>query len=180
MLGMKQLSLESHSKLLQLVAHYESVHDGDLSQIGLQPKMCPAGYWTEGFGRLVRDSKGFPIKGINNKKLAYDCVTIKTIEQAKTALGEDLEDVYLQVQKLPLVLNENETVAIVSFCYNLGVGKFTKSNFFKYVQRKFKASLITVGFLSFNKANGVELKGLTYRRKTEALMFNTGELKFFN
>ena len=29
-------------------------------------------------------------------------------------------------------------------------------------------------------AQGVELKGLKLRRKTEALLFKSGELKFFN
>lgn len=36
-----------------LIKHYESLHDGDLSRIGLQPKMCPAGYWTEGYGHAI-------------------------------------------------------------------------------------------------------------------------------
>jgi lysozyme len=35
-------------KGLDLIKHFESLHDGDLTIVGLQPKMCPAGIWTEG------------------------------------------------------------------------------------------------------------------------------------
>ena len=35
-------------KGIDLIKEFESLHDGDLKQVGLQPKMCPAGIWTEG------------------------------------------------------------------------------------------------------------------------------------
>ena len=177
---MKQLSLEYHNKLLQLVSHYESLHDGDLTEIGLQPKMCPAGLWTEGYGRLVRDSEGNTLKGINNKKKAYDNSKIHTIEQAHKALEEDLSDYSERIDSLQLQLTDNQKVALISFCYNVGFYAFKKSKFLEHVKRKAKPALIDICFRSFNKSNGVELKGLTYRRKTEALMYITGELKYFN
>lgn len=31
---------------ISLIKEFESLHDGDLSVIGLQPKQCPAGIWT--------------------------------------------------------------------------------------------------------------------------------------
>lgn len=43
----------------EIVKHYESLHDGDLKQIGLQPKLCPAGIWTQGYGRAMRKKKRF-------------------------------------------------------------------------------------------------------------------------
>ena len=48
---------------IELIKEFESLHDGDLSIIGLQPKMCPAGIWTEGYGHAMRDNKGNFIKG---------------------------------------------------------------------------------------------------------------------
>ena len=36
------------AELVKLVSHYEGLHDGDLSKVGLQPKMDPIGIWTEG------------------------------------------------------------------------------------------------------------------------------------
>jgi lysozyme len=44
---------------IQLIQEFESLHDGDLTMIGLQPKMDPIGIWTEGYGHAMRDSKGF-------------------------------------------------------------------------------------------------------------------------
>ena len=32
---------------IDLIKHFEGLHDGDLKKIGLQPKKCPAGIWTE-------------------------------------------------------------------------------------------------------------------------------------
>jgi len=37
-----------NDNLIKLIVRYESLHDGDLKQIGLQPKMDPIGIWTEG------------------------------------------------------------------------------------------------------------------------------------
>ena len=34
---------------MNLIKKYEGLHDGDLKAIGLQPKMCPANVWTEGW-----------------------------------------------------------------------------------------------------------------------------------
>jgi lysozyme len=31
---------------IQLIQEFESLHDGDLTMIGLQPKMDPVGIWT--------------------------------------------------------------------------------------------------------------------------------------
>jgi GH24 family phage-related lysozyme (muramidase) len=34
--------------------------------------------------------------------------------------------------------------------------------------------------MMWNKAGGKVLKGLSFRRQSEAMLFNTGEVKFFN
>jgi len=51
------------SKTVELIKYFEGLHDGDLKRIGLQPKMCPSGVWTEGYGRAMRDANGKFIKG---------------------------------------------------------------------------------------------------------------------
>ena len=75
---------------VKLIKEFESLHDGDLTLIGLQPKMDPIGIWTEGYGRAMRDKNGNFIKGTTNKKLAYDNITIRTIAEAEKALSQDL------------------------------------------------------------------------------------------
>ena len=174
------LSIEGHKKLVALVIHYESLHDGDLSVIGLQPKMCPAGYWTEGYGSLVLDDKGQKLKGIGTKALAYKFAKIHTENEAINALVLDLEDYEERVLSLKISLNENQLISLVSFCYNVGFGAFKKSKFIELVKSKANPKAIDEGFRSFNKCNGEEMKGLTYRRMSEAMMYITGELKFFN
>ena len=73
---------------IKLIKEFESLHDGDLKKIGLQPKMDPIGIWTEGYGRAMRDKKGNFLKGIGNKLLAEKSATINTEAQAEKALIE--------------------------------------------------------------------------------------------
>ena len=174
------LSHDSRTKLISLVSHYESLHDGDLSVIGLQPKMCPAGLWTEGYGALVLDDDGLPLKGIGNKSNAYKFAKIHTVEEALLVLNKDLDDFENNIDTLPMVLTENQKIALISFTYNVGFGAFKKSKFIELVKSKANPKAIDKGFRSFNKCNGEEMKGLTYRRMSEAMMYITGELKFFN
>lgn len=168
------------STLTELVKHYESLHDGDLKTVGLQPKMCPAGLWTEGYGRLVLDEKGNRLKGIENKAKAYKFSKIKTEAQAIVALEEDLRDYTLRVKSLNLFLSENQLAALVSFAYNIGFANLKTSTLLKKIQANSSASEITAQFLRWVYADKKTLPGLVARRKSEALLFTTGKLQFFN
>ena len=57
--------------MIKLISKYEGLHDGDLKEIGLQPKMDPVGIWTEGWGHAIIDSKGNFVKGIDCKTNAF-------------------------------------------------------------------------------------------------------------
>ena len=70
--------MKTNQEGINLIKHFESLHDGDLKQIGLQPKMDPIGIWTEGYGRAMRDDKGNFIKGSAKIELAYKKSKIKT------------------------------------------------------------------------------------------------------
>jgi len=166
--------------LEQLVSHYESLHDGDLKLIGTQPKMCPAGYWTEGYGRLVRDQKGKPLKGIENRALAYKFCKIHTIAQAIAALTEDLLDYGNRVDSLKLKLSDNQRSALISFSYNVGFTALKNSTLLKLIKSGGSATEIDSAFRDWNKGNGVVLPGLVARRTSEALLFIKGILKYFN
>ncbi len=163
------------NKLIQLVSHYEGLHDGDLRTIGLQPKMDPVGIWTEGFGRAMTKGGKF-IKGSANKQLAYSLQTIKTIEDANKALIEDLKPFQLIVdRKIKIKLNEAQNAALVSHFYNTG-GSSTLCDLVNT-----KSNDIYDWWCShYITGQGIPLKGLKLRRQTEALLFTTGELKFLN
>lgn len=152
---------------IDLIKHFEGLHDGDLSTIGLQPKMCPAGIWTEGYGRAMCDDKGNFIKGIENKKLAYSRITIRTEEQAEKALAEDLPPYERQViLKAKRPLKQNEFDALVSHRYNTG-GSSTLTE-----MSNSQNPLLKLWWTAhYIMGGGKRLNGLIERRKAEAKLY---------
>lgn len=160
---------------IELIKHFESLHDGDLHLIGLQPKMCPAGYWTEGWGRLVLDEKGNRISGIGNKEKAYRYSKIKTERQAEIALLEDVAIRESMVLSLRLPINQNQFDALVSFVYNVGFERLKGSTLLRIARINVDDVSIGTEFAKYNKGrvNGrlVVLPGLVRRRAAETKMY---------
>lgn len=161
--------MKTNQEGINVIKHFESLHDGDLKQLGLQPKMCPAGIWTEGYGRAMRDSKGNFLKGIANKQIAFSRATISNEKEAEEALKQDLKTFELIVSRnINVPLNENQFSALVSYVYNTGgsntLYKLINSN----ASDKEIRSWIENKYIS---AGGVVLKGLILRRKAEANLF---------
>lgn len=155
-------------KGLDLIKAFESLHDGDLKKIGLQPKMCPAGIWTEGWGRAMRHNNRF-LKGLQNKSLAESLATIKTVEEADRALLDDLK-IYEKIvlSKIKRAINQNQFDALVSHTYNTGGSQ----TLFNLINQKQSDALIRIWFeTKYITAGGVKLKGLVRRRKAEAELF---------
>lgn len=168
---------------LNLIKEFESLHDGDLKKIGLQPKMDPIGIWTEGYGRAMIDprTKGH-LRGVQNKAFAEANQTIKTEAEASAALNEDLTkyattaanavgaDVWVN-------MNENQRGALTSFVYNCGTGKkpyLIFANIKKFQQKKMsQPELVSYWQNSVVTADGKKLKGLVRRRAAEAVLFFT-------
>lgn len=165
--------------LIALVKHYEGLHDGDLRTIGLQPKMCPAGYWTEGYGIVITDASGKMLRGSQNKALAYSLSKIKTEAQAIDALLPALASREWFVNKLNLTINDFQKAALISLCYNIGSGNFQKSSLLKAIRSGASKSEIDTCFRKWNKADGVILPGLDKRRTCESYLYLLNELKIF-
>lgn len=174
-----KLKNEALDMLIKLIKHYEGLHDGDLREIGLQPKMCPAGYWTEGYGIVVTDNKGKMIRGKENKALAYKFSKIKTEEQAINALIPALAARENFILKLNLELNDYQLAALISFVYNIGSGNFLKSSVLKEIRGKRDKTKIDKYIRAFNKAGGKVLPGLVKRRTAESYLFIINKLKLF-
>lgn len=151
---------------LNLIKHFEGLHDGDLKQLGLQPKMCPAGIYTEGYGRAMRDKKG---NFIRDKKTAYENISIRTEAEAVEALANDIkvfEDIVMR--KVKVTLKPNEFDALVSHTYNTG----GSNTLFSLINKKASKQEIHKWFTTkYISANGVQLKGLIERRRMEAKLF---------
>lgn len=154
---------------INLIKQFEGLHDGDLSQIGLQPKLCPANVWTEGWGRAMRDSSGNFIKGIANKTLAYSRSKIKTVQQADKALLEDLAVFErIVISKIKIPLTQNQFDALVSYTYNTG----GSDTLFRLINRKAPEAQIRNWFETrYITGGGKTLPGLVRRRKAEADLF---------
>ena len=160
--------------------HYEQLHDGDSRMIGLQPKMCPAGYWTEGYGSVIR-YKGQMLKGAANKDVAYKLSRINTEAEAEAELqrvGAKYRAYVLKVGA-PLKLSENQVQALTSFTYNCGEGAFMPGKAVYEAIKSGDKARIKRAFLLYNKSEGKVLDGLISRRITEADLFIFNQLNFY-
>ncbi len=165
--------MKTSEKGIQLIKQFEGLHDGDLKQIGLQPKMCPAGFWTEGYGSLVLDANGNSLRGESKKSLAYKFSKVKTEADAEELLKKDLIQRENMINSLELDINQYQFDALVSFCYNVGFENLKRSTLLKKIKANPNAPGIHSEFLRWNKANGIVLNGLTRRREAEANLYTT-------
>ena len=163
--------MKTGNKGIELIKHFESLHDGDLSKIGLQPKMCPAGYWTEGYGHAILDDKGNMIKGIANKALAYKYSKVKDEVTALNMLQQDLTVRESMINSLKFPFTQNQFDALVSFCYNIGFANFKASTLLKRIKAKASENLIRFEFSKWKYSYGEILQGLVKRRAAEADLF---------
>jgi len=154
---------------LNLIKEFESLHDGDASMIGLQPKMCPAQVWTEGYGRAMRNKNGQFLKGTKDKQEAYANITIDNKQEAEKALAEDL-GVFERIvsSKIKIPLTQNQFDALVSYTYNTG----GSDTLFKLINQKAPKEQIQKWFeTKYITAGGVKLAGLVRRRKAESNLY---------
>lgn len=165
---------------LLLEQHYESLHDGDLTKIGLQPKMDPVGIWTEGWGHAIVDDKGNFIKGIANKALAYKFSKIQTVEQADAFLQIDNSTAELWIHRnLTVKVSDNLYAALVAHTMNTG----GSHDLLQLVNKKLPIDVIFgwwTKHYTTGQGNPKPLPGLISRRKTEATLGLFDKLEFYN
>lgn len=169
--------MKTSERGIQLIKFFESLHDGDLSKIGLQPKLCPADVVTIGYGHAVKDKNGNFLKGKEGLKEMFSLFpaweTI-TENEAEEILRNDLKIFENNINSLKLDLLQQEFDALVSFAFNCGFGALQKSTLLKRIVTK--EGDIKEAFLMWNKCGGKELAGLTKRRNAEATLFITNNL----
>lgn len=162
---------------IDIIKHYESLHDGDLKKIGLQPKMCPAGIWTVGYGHALRNNQGGFLKGPGDKAEAYRQFPYLEELGAVNLLQQDVKLFAHKSEKLIKVpANENQFGAMVSLSYNIGINAFKTSSvlgFFNIGDIEKAAD----SFLLWNKGTSPVtgrkkvLNGLVKRRESERALF---------
>lgn len=162
-----------------LIKHYESLHDGDLKRIGLQPKLDTVGIVTVGWGHAVADRNGRWLRGqsgIAQLSILYPDLETITVEEADQLLEGDLIGFENNINSLGIEFSQNEFDALVSFSFNCGFAALKGSTLLKRIISN--TGDIMGAFLMWNKSNGVVWNGLTARRKTEGTLFLTGKLVF--
>ena len=141
---------------LKLIRHHEGVRN--------RPYRCPAGLWTVGVGHLIGDGKSLPAE--------WDRVFTK--EEIDGILKRDLRRFELGVHKmLPnMPLRQGEFDALVSFCFNLGLGCFQRSTVRQALLRGDKTQAME-SLIKYCRAGGKILKGLQNRRLDEKALFES-------
>jgi len=148
---------------IDLIKYFEGLHDGDSKKIGLQPKKCPAGIWTEGYGHAMRDGNGNFLKG---KEMPNHTISES---EAVVLLQKDLNVFELIVsRKLKIAVLQNQFDALVSHTYNTG----GSDTLFKLINQKAPDEQIKKWFeTKYVTGGGVKLKGLVERRKAESKLY---------
>ena len=158
-----------------IIKSYESLHDGDLKVIGLQPKLCPAGVWTEGYGRAMFGKNGkFLTKNNTTQAQAEKLATIKTKLQAEVALIEDTEKFSNKIKPfIKVKINDDMFSSFVSLAYNIGDNAFKNSTLLRKVNVKDFIGASNQ-FKVWNKSGGKVMSGLIRRRESEKNLFLQG------
>ena len=139
---------------IALIKHHEGVRN--------RPYRCPANLWTVGVGHLIGDGKHLPDSW--NRTFSQ--------EEIDGILKSDLRRFELGVHKmLPNVpLRQHEFDAIISFCFNLGLGCFQRSTIRQALLRGDKTQAME-SLVKYCRAGGKILRGLQIRRLDERALF---------
>lgn len=120
----------------------------------LKAYLCPANVWTIGYGHTNGVYKGMTI----------------TQEQADKYFLDDIKPIEEYLNSLNVELTQGQYDALVSFTYNLGLGKLKSSTLLKCVKAKqFKAA--AEQFAKWIYVNNKVSKGLINRRDKEKDLF---------
>lgn len=93
-----------------------------------------------------------------------------TVEQCKTMLGEDLDKYITGVAScLTVPVGPHRLASLTSFAYNVGIGAACKSSVVRRLNAGEGAAACD-GLMAWNKAAGIEMRGLTRRRAEEREM----------
>lgn len=122
------------------------------------------GVWTIATGHTAAAGAPKPVCGMT-----------VTAAEADGILATDLAHIYepAVLRRVEVALAQHEFDALVSFTYNLGEANLARSTLLARLNAGDRAGA-GQAFLSWNKAGGKVLAGLTRRRQAESAVFLTG------
>jgi lysozyme len=158
---MKTISNEG----VKFIAHFEGFRS--------KPYLDSVGIATIGYGTITYPDTGRKVT-LKDPAITEDTA----LEYLKLHIEKSVTSWI--VKNLP-GLTQNQFDALVSFCYNLGVGALSGSTLERRILVKDTCDRITQAFMMWTKArvNGklTELKGLVRRREAEADLYCKGIYK---
>jgi lysozyme len=144
---------------LELVKTFEGFHRvvKEGHPVQARPYNCPAGFWTIGYGHLCRQDHP-PI----------------TMEQGDAYLIQDISAAEFAVRKLiQQLLGPYQQAALVSFVFNLGIGRLRGSTLRAKVNRG-ELDAVPAELRKWVYGAGQRLPGLVLRREAEAALWLKG------
>lgn len=155
--------MELSDKGVKLITNFEGLYLKAYDDRGKNG----GGIWTIGYGTISYPD-GTPVQEGDT------CTKEQAIEWFKYEVKEKEEGV---VDLIDVDLNQDQFDTLVSFAYNLGLGCLKKSTLRKLLNDG-DYDAVPEQILKFDHDGGKVVKGLTRRRRAEAHLWKTGELKF--
>lgn len=162
----------------ELIKTFESLHDGDLSKIGLQPKLDPRGIVTVAYGHALKNpvTKDW-LREMESVGRYYPQFENMDVEDAEDLLREDVIKFEKIVNsKIKFDIPQWQFDALVSHTFNTG----GSNTLFGLIRNKCSEQEIKSWWTEHYTTSGnVKLSGLVRRRKSEYELYSTGKLNFF-
>ena len=163
---------------VETIRAFEGLLDGDPRTANLDPYLCPAGYWTIGWGHVVRDAEGRMLKG---QARAADAKAVYpqgiTRFKAEALLSDDIAAFVAELTRIlaaddiNLALNDNQFAALLSFVFNIGIGAFERSTLLQRLRER-RFDDVPHQLRRWTRAGGGKvLAGLKRRREAEARLW---------
>jgi len=139
----------------KLIAEFEGLRT--------KPYLCSAKVATIGIGS-TRYEDGTKVSMLDQ---------LISIERAYELFDTTVKGYEIAVNKYAKIqLTQNQFDALVSLCYNIGVGGYSKSTVVRYSNAEASGIDIQKAFLMWNKVKGKVSNGLTRRRIMESSLYN--------
>jgi lysozyme len=139
------------------------------------PYMCPTGYWTIGYGHIIK-MHGKALAGENNKWNAYEIVEEMPEGFASRLLQREIEVIQGDIlQWVKVKLTDNQLSALTSFVFNVGISNFINSTLLKRLNAgHYDAIPAELKKWVKGTINGkkITIQGLVNRRRAEAELWS--------
>src|SRR5690554_1988465 len=155
----------------ETLSKIENLHTSTNVENGLTPSKCPAGYWTEGFGSVVRSKSG---KMMHSSDYNYQDACLQSRVHSKKDALRLLKDTVASIEKKvvsrvsDLNLKNNQIEALIFHAYNCGFSY----TLYSLIRDNSNNSTISKWWTThYVTAQGKPLRGLAIRRQFECTLY---------